>query len=125
MSEEVRRVLDPLSPPSGGLVRLRTRIARDEVRRVSGRRVRVGLGALVVAVGVGWAALNRGSDPVAASPELDLARMSLGLLPAPTEPLTLPEAARATTAVLRVSLPTDQVVFYVMASFQPSGAAAP
>ena len=53
VNDDVRRVLDPLSPPSQGLARLRTRIARDE-------------------------------------------------------------SARRSTAVRRVSLPTDQVVFYLM-----------
>ena len=44
--------------------------------------------------------------------------MSLGLSAAPSEPLTIPAEQRAYTAVHRVPLSTDQVVFYLIGSIQ-------
>jgi len=44
--------------------------------------------------------------------------MALGQLAPPVEPVTLPEAARMSTAVRRVPLPTDEVVFYLIGSIQ-------
>ena len=85
--------------------------------RRRGRRVQVALGALVLTA-AGWATLGRGPNPAASSPELDLVRMSLGQIAAPTEPLTQAAASRLTTAVHRVPLPTDQVVFYLVGSIQ-------
>ncbi|MDA1093541.1 MAG: hypothetical protein O3A25_09785 [Acidobacteria bacterium] len=118
VDDAVRRVLDPLSPPSNGVARLRTRIARDAVARRRGRRVQAALGALLLTAAAGWATLGRGPNPAASSPELDLVRMSLGQIAAPTEPLTLSAASRLTAAVHRVPLPTDQVVFYLLGSIQ-------
>jgi hypothetical protein len=44
--------------------------------------------------------------------------MALGQIAPPIEPVTLPDVARVSTAVLRVPLPTDEVVFYLIGSIQ-------
>ena len=41
-----------------------------------------------------------------------------GQLPAPTEPFTRPESARASTAIRRVDLPTEEVVFHLVGFIQ-------
>jgi hypothetical protein len=42
--------------------------------------------------------------------------MGLGQLAVPDEPVTIPAHRRGDIAVQRVPLPTDQVVFYLVAS---------
>lgn len=112
------RLFDTLEPPAGGLVRLRGRIARDTRRRARRRRVRSVAAATLLVAMVSWAAIGpRGQQPPLPA-EFDLVRMSLGLLAVPAEALTIPESRRSETAVRRVPLPTDQVVFYLVGSIQ-------
>ena len=51
-------------------------------------------------------------------PELDLVRIQLGQLAAPSAPLTIPADRRDHIAVRRVPLPTEDVIFYLVDSIQ-------
>ena len=50
--------------------------------------------------------------------ELNLVRIQLGQLPAPSEAVTIPDDRRGEVAVRRVPLPSDEVVFYLVGSIQ-------
>ena len=106
--------LDTLSPPAGGWGRLRRRIEEDRVRRARRGRVRIAAAVLVLLGGLGWAGLRRGAPPGVASVDFERAGIGGHQLELPTEPLTLPEFARASTAIQRVELPTEEVVFYLV-----------
>ncbi len=115
-----RDLFATLDPPSGGPARLRLRMDREKRRSARLRRLRSAavvsvLGGVLV---IGRIPLGPGAAPDPLPAELDLVRMGLGQLAPPVEPLTLPKAARVSTAVRRVPLPTDQVVFYLMGSMQ-------
>ncbi len=116
MTEKDDALFETLEPPRGGLVGLRARIERDARRRRLQRRLGSTAVATVLLVVIGWSALGPRREVVAASPELDLVRMQLGLLAAPAEPLTLPAGQHRDTAVRRVPLPTDEVIFYMVGS---------
>lgn len=109
-----------LEPPPDGPARLRSRMDRE--KRRSARRRRLRSAAVVGVLGgvliIGGIALGPGvaTDPLPA--EFDLVRMALGQIAPPIEPVTLPDVARVSTAVLRVPLPTDEVVFYLIGSIQ-------
>jgi hypothetical protein len=120
MREDIRVGLDSLTPPPGGLVRLRRRIAEERARRARGRRTRAVAAAVVTVVigAFGWARWRGVPDPSVASLNFDRARFGVGQLQAPIEPLTLPESARASTAIRRVDLPTEEVVFYLVGFIQ-------
>jgi hypothetical protein len=120
-------LFDQLDPPPGGLTGLRRRILRDARRQVRRRLMR---GSVVVVLLLGltsWVAVQFRASSDVVSPELDLVRIHLGLLPVSSQVVTIPEAQRSTLAVQRVPLPTDQVVFYRVASIEEgtSGGAAP
>lgn len=118
MPDGLRVGLDSLTPPSGGWGRLRRRIEADRIRRARGRRMRAATAVLVVVGALGWAGLRRGVAPRVASVDLGRAGIGVNQLELPTEPLTLPESARASTAIQRVDLPTDEVVFYLVGFVQ-------
>jgi hypothetical protein len=109
-----------LEPPPGGPARLRSRMDREQRRRARLRRLRSAavVGVLGGVLVIGGIALGPGVAPDPLPAELDLVRMALGQLAPPIEPVTLPEAARMSTAVRRVPLPTDEVVFYLIGSIQ-------
>ena len=106
---------ETLDPPSGGLARLRANIRQDTRRRVQLRRVRAAALAVCLAAAIGWALFEPRSAPMAPPAEFEFVRISLGLAPPPTGVLTIPEDRRADTAVQRVPLATDRVVFYRVA----------
>lgn len=110
------RLFDTLEPPAGGLTGLRGRIARDTRRQATMRRLQAATAAMVVVGLVSWAVVAQRQQVTALTPQFDLVRMSLGLLPPPSEVLTIPEDQRDDTAVRRVPLPTDEVVFYMVGS---------
>jgi hypothetical protein len=118
MREDIRVGFDSLTPPPGGLVGLRRRIKEDRARRARGRRASAVTAAVVVIGAVGWAGWRGVPDPSVASPDLLRAWIGAGQLPSPTEPLTLSESARASTAIQRVDLPTEEVVFYLVGFIQ-------
>ena len=66
----------------------------------------------------GWAGLRRVPDPSVASLDLDRMRTGVGQLPFLTEPLTLSESARTSTARQRVDLPTEEAVSYLVGFIQ-------
>jgi len=109
-----------LEPPPDGPARLRSRMDREKRRSARSRRLRSAavVGVLGGVLIIGGIALGPGvaTDPLPA--EFDLVRMALGQIAPPIEPVTLPDVARVSTAVLRVPLPTDEVVFYLIGSIQ-------
>ena len=107
------RLFEALDPPRGGLAGLHARIERDGRRRVRGRRMRLalaGCAVLLLLLSIPTFGPARPSDPLA--DELQLARMRLGLEPAPSEALTIPAADRHRVAARRVPLGTDRVLLY-------------
>ena len=106
-------LFETLEPPRGGLAGLHARLERDGRRRLRGRRMRLALAGgavLLLLLSVPPLRPARPSDPLAG--ELQLARMRLGLEPAPTEILTIPAGQRHRLAARRVPLGTDRVVLY-------------
>jgi len=119
MNERRERLFDVLEPPPGGLAGLRARIERDGRRRARSRRVQLLAAATLVAVLAGWSVFAPRGGGEQLPTQFDFARMSVGQLPWPSETLTVPEDRRDEIAVRRVSLPTDEVVFYLVASVEP------
>jgi len=114
MNDRQPKLFESLEPPRGGLAGLRARIARDTRRRVLMRRLQTATAALLVLAVAGLTILDprgRRESPL----EFRLARMSLGLIPPPSEILTIPEERRHQIAVRRVPLQTDEVLFYLVA----------
>lgn len=109
---------ETLEPPPGGLEGLRSRLARDTRRRRVRARVLAGVGAFAVLLAATWTARAPGYTADDLPPEFDLVRMHLGLTPLPSEPVTIPEHRREDTAVQRVPLPTDDVIFYLVGSIR-------
>ena len=79
-------------------------------------RTLAGTSALAIVAVATWAAFggSRAHDDL--PPEFDLVRMHLGLMPLPSEPVTIPKGRRGDTAIQRVPLPTDDVIFYMVAT---------
>lgn len=108
---------ETLEPPPGGLARLRSRIERDRRRR----RLALGLqGAVAGAVVVGLLAWVTGipRSPAPPMPELEPARLALGLSPTPAEVVSISPARRHEMAAVRVAVPTQRVVIYRVASLR-------
>lgn len=118
MRDTSERVLRTLEPPPGGLAQLRARIERDAGWPVGARRLQVVTAATLLLAFVTWAGVDWRGQRDTLPAEFDLVQMSLGLSAAPSEPLTIPAEQRAYTAVHRVPLSTDQVVFYLIGSIQ-------
>ncbi len=98
-----------LEPPRDGLAGLRTRLDAER-RRPRRRRWQVA-GASALVAGLIVVATVASPTPQTTLPaELDLLRMAVGQLPPPTEVVTLPPAAQATTALQRVPTSSDDVV---------------
>jgi hypothetical protein len=68
---------------------------------------------------IGWVTRPSSRERQIQSPEFDFARMSVGLLAMPSEPVTIPKDRRGDTAVRRVALPSEGVVFYLIGSIEP------
>ena len=118
MNDDSKKLFETLEPPPRGLAGLRGRIARDARRRVRVRRAQALAAATAVVAIVSWATVGPRSRPAPLPAEFDLVLMHLGLLTSPSEALTIPADQRGATAVRRVPLPTDQVVFYMVGSIQ-------
>jgi hypothetical protein len=106
-----------LEPPRGGLALLRARIERDSRRRFRLRwmsAIAATAGVLVLIVVI-TRLETRPAQPPKPDPFL-LARVQLGLTPAPEEPVTVPAEYRHRTAVRRMAVRSDEVVFYQVAS---------
>ena len=117
MTTEGDGLFETLDPPPGGLPKLRERLEGDARWRRRGRpALGVSAGLLVVVV-VGWV-VSSPSEEQDIPPEFDLVRIHLGQLPPPSEALTIPETRRGQTAVRRVPLETDDVVFYLVDSVE-------
>ena len=132
MSTLPSELFERLDPPSGGLVKLRERIAREEERRT--RRIRpswtaAGMSAAAAASAAvlllfmsplrqaheappAAARHLRAEVSVGAHPSL----VALGLSPEPTEPITVLSSQRHRLAVRHVPLDTDEVIFYIVAT---------
>jgi hypothetical protein len=111
MRDDPGKLFEMLDPPSGGLERLRTRIESEPARRLQ-----LATAFLLLLATLGLATQLPYGERYAHLPELDHARMRLGLGAQPSEPLVIPEEERGLTAVRRVSRPTDKVLFYLVGS---------
>jgi len=123
-----REVFEELEPPPGGAARLRRRLERERVRPgVPRALLPMTAAATAVAATIVWLAL--GSAPQRtrlAAPEQrrELAELlsshpatvALGMASNPAEPVVVREDARQRYAVTRVATPSDDVVFYWVAS---------
>lgn len=116
MTSGHERLFETLEPPAGGLEGLRSRLARDTRRRRIRTRALAGTATLAVVAVATWATLASRSGADDLPPEFALARMHLGLMPLPSEPVTIPDERRGDTAIHRVPLPTDDVIFYLVAT---------
>lgn len=129
-----RQVFEQVDPPAGGLARLRARLDVEQGRaRRAGFWVAASTVALT-AIAVAGAALaprlglpaeDTTGSPVDSLPgtgQMGPALASLGLAPVAAEPVSVPSAERGATAVERVPLPTDDVVFYLVATRTEAGA---
>jgi len=122
---EPSRILPVREPPSGGLERLRARIAESPPRVPRAVPALVGLTVLALAVGAG---LLLGSRPDSASllstTAFDPTLVSLGLQSAPSEPAMVLPGSRHEMALLRVPLRNERVVFYRLVTLPPPPEAA-
>ena len=115
MTTEGDGLFETLDPPAGGLPKLRERIESDARWRKRGRPALGVSAGLLVVVLVGWV-VSIPSEEQNIPPEFDLVRIHLGQLPAPSETLTMSDSGQ--TAVRRVPLETDDVVFYLVDSVE-------
>lgn len=77
-------------------------------------RAVAGTSALAVVAVAVWATFAPRPATDDLPPGFELARMHLGLTPLPLEPVTIPDERRGDTAIQRVALPTDDVIFYLI-----------
>ena len=118
MTDTTERMLSTHEPPPGGLVQLRARIERDARSRLGVRRLQVATAATVLVALATWAGLVSAGRSDRLPAGFELVQMNLGQRAAPSETLTIPAEHRFHTAVRRVPLPTDHVVFYLIGSIQ-------
>jgi len=113
--DEPRGWLRPLEPPPGGVDGLRRRLARHARRRKATRRASAGLVAvLVLAVGALTLREHRSRRPLPEWATSDLLAVELGLVRAPTEPVSVPPEARGRVAVRRVPTGDARVALYLV-----------
>ena len=110
-------LFETLDPPPGGLPKLRERLEGDVRWRRRGRPALGVSAGLLVVVLVGWV-VSLPSEEQDIPPEFDLVRIHLGQLSAPSETLTISDPLSGQTAVRRVPLETDDVVFYLIDSVE-------
>jgi hypothetical protein len=120
-------VFPEMTPPPGGLDALRARLKletadgraghRDSLRPSWTLRIAAVAASIVLAVVTLWVVQTQPPRPI-----LDLELLSsnpasvrLGLVPAPTEPVSVPEADRGRIAVERVEVHDPDVLFYRVA----------
>jgi hypothetical protein len=114
MNQRDERIFEVLEPPAGGLDRLRARLGHDRRRRTAFRIAWAGAASLVLAA----ATVLMLTLPAGSPEEFRDARVHLGLLPRPSESVTIPVGSRHRTAALRVPLPDDRVVFYRVSTLE-------
>ena len=117
MTTEGDGLFETLDPPPGGLPKLRERLEGDARWRRRGRPALGVSAGLLVVVFVVWIVFIP-SEEQDIPPEFDLMRIHLGQLPAPSEALTISAPHNGQTAVRRVPLETDDVVFYLVDSVE-------
>lgn len=117
MTTKGEGMFETLDPPPGGLVGLRERIERDGRWRTPRRLVPTVATGILLIVLASWSVVAWPEAPDIPT-ELDLVRIQLGQLPAPSEAVVIPDDHRGQVAVRRVPLPTDEVVFYLVGSIQ-------
>ena len=109
---------EELVPPTGGVERLRARIARVERARVRRRRVTGMLVAAPLFAAVVYIALGPAGTATSPLVEFSPTRIGLGLDSVPSEPVTLAPGSRGSAAIQRVSLGTDAVLLYLVGSVE-------
>ncbi len=117
MTTKRNGLFETLDPPPGGLPKLRERIEGDARWRKRGRPALGVSAGLLVVVLVGWVVSILPEEQDIPT-EFDLVRIHLGQLPAPSEALTISDPHSGQTAVRRVPLETDDVVFYLVDSVE-------
>ena len=124
----LQQMFERVDPPSGGLATLRARLDAEERRTRSARWWLAG--AAVAAIATVAVLFGPGlvtSSQVATFASLPGARemgpalIAVGLAPPASEPVSVPSSARNATAVQRVPLATDDVVFYWVATRNIAG----
>ncbi len=122
MNDPHPKLFETLEPPRGGLARLRSRVERDARGRSRVRRMHAvaATGLLLAFVGLTVFGPEGKREPL--PPEFLLARIQLGLVAPPSEPMTIAGELRGELAAQRVPLATDEVVFYRIASLRRTGA---
>jgi hypothetical protein len=111
MRAENGGLFERLDPPGGGLEGMRTKIAREPARRLQ-----LAAAFLLLLTTLGLATqlpFGGGELPL---PALDQARIRLGLVLQPSEPLMIPEAERDGAAARRIPLNDEKVLFYMVGS---------
>jgi len=124
MGLDWKDVFPELTPPAGGVEALRERLGRETAQRPAGWHptararwvlsVAAAVTSIVVALAATWIISDRsGRRPLAASSNPTL--IGLGLCPAPSEPVTVPESERGRIAVERIDTADPDVIFYRVA----------
>lgn len=119
MSDGHGKLFESLEPPRGGLEGLKARIERRSRRSASFERL--GYASAIVLLLLLTAAMIIGPRGLRPEPPLaafEQARLRLGMSSSPVEALTIPASERASVGARRVALPTDDVLFYLVASIE-------
>ena len=111
MRAENGGLFEPFDPPGGGLEGLRKKMAREPARRLQ-----LAAAFLLLLATLGLATRLPFGGGRSELPELDQARMRLGMVSQPSEPLTIPEGERGMAAARRIQLPDEDVLFYLVSS---------
>jgi hypothetical protein len=120
MLDEHGKLFEPLEPPRGGFEGLRARIERHSRRRASYEQLGYASATALLLFLIAATIIGpRGLRPEPRLPEFDQARVRLGMSSSPAEALTIPVSERATLGAQRIQLPTDDVLFYLVASIAP------
>jgi hypothetical protein len=112
MNEEFGELFEWLEPPTGGLARLRARMERPP-RRPALQLAAACLMLLALALVL---VLSPSAGPDRRAPDFGFVRLRLGIEPKPAEPLTVPDDMRELSAVSRVPLDDERVLFYLVGS---------
>jgi len=115
---ELRDWLRPLEPPPGGVAGLRRRLARRDRRRAAARGAAAAL-VLVALIAAGALTLREVDRERRRVPDWarnDLMAVELGLVEAPSEPVSVPPAERNRLAVAPIPTRDARVVMYLVGS---------
>jgi hypothetical protein len=118
MNDRDERFFELLDPPPGGLKRLRSRIDGDRRRRRTFRLAWSAAAAMLLIAAAASLSLSIPAGKQESDPRFLRARIHLGLLPPPAEPVTVPQGDRLRTAVQRIEGDDERVVFYRVASLE-------